>query len=136
MLALSGLQRRSKLATLSRDDRGSVAIMFALSIFVVFTLVGGAVDFGRAMVARERLQSAVDSSVLAAARVWQLENDLTLAEEKALAHFDSNKPLEDSRVVSFTPDMQAATFTMVGETTVISSGQPAAASSSPTICMS
>ena len=122
MLALgvwrAELVRRLKLAAVARDDRGSVAILFALSIFVVFTLVGGAVDFGRAMVARERLQSAVDSSVLAAARVWQLENDLTLAEEKALAHFDTNKPVEDSRVVSFTPDMQAATFTMVGETTV------------------
>jgi Flp pilus assembly protein TadG len=112
------LVRRMKPARLARDDRGSVAIMFALTIFVVFTLVGGAVDLGRAMVARERLQSAVDSSVLAAARVWQLENDLTLAEEKALAHFDTNKPQEVSRVVSFTPDMQASTFTMVGETTV------------------
>jgi hypothetical protein len=121
MLALGvwrAVVRRNKLATLIENDRGSVAIMFALTIFVVFTLVGGAVDLGRAMVARERLQSAVDSSVLAAARVWQLENDLTLAEEKALAHFDSNKPIEDSRVVSFTPDMQAATFTMIGETTV------------------
>jgi Flp pilus assembly protein TadG len=107
-----------KFATVAKDDRGSVAIMFALTIFVVFTLVGGAVDLGRAMVARERLQSAVDSSVLAAARVWQLENDLTLAEEKALAHFDTNKPVENSRVVSFTPDMASATFTMVGETTV------------------
>lgn len=112
------LVRRLKLARLARDDRGSVVIMFALTIFVVFTLVGGAVDFGRAMVARERLQSAVDSSVLAAARVWQLENNLTLAEEKALAHFESNKPQEVSRVVSFTPDMVASTFTMVGETTV------------------
>jgi Flp pilus assembly protein TadG len=112
------LERSKKLSVLARDDRGSVAIMFALSIFVVFTLVGGAVDFGRAMVARERLQSAVDSSVLAAARVWQLENNLTLAEEKAMAHFESNKPQEVSRVVSFTPDMAAATFTMVGETTV------------------
>lgn len=112
------LVRRMNVAALAKDDRGSVAIMFALTIFVVFTLVGGAVDLGRAMVARERLQSAVDSSVLAAARVWQLENDLTLAEEKAIAHFDTNKPVEDSRVVSFTPDMQAATFTMVGETTV------------------
>ena len=88
--------RRLKFATLAKDDRGSVAIMFALTIFVVFTLVGGAVDLGRAMVARERLQSAVDSSVLAAARVWQLENDLTLAEEKALAHFDTNKPVKNS----------------------------------------
>jgi Flp pilus assembly protein TadG len=112
------LVRRMKLAGVAKEDRGSVAIVFALTIFVMFTLVGGAVDLGRAMVARERLQSAVDSSVLAAARVWQLENDLTLAEEKALAHFETNKPQEVSRVVSFTPDMVAATFTMVGETTV------------------
>ena len=112
------LRRRSNAGGLRKDDRGSVVIMFALTIFVVFTLVGGAVDFGRAMVARERLQSAVDSSVLAAARVWQLENDISLAEQKALAHFQSNKPQEVSRVVSFTPDMQNATFTMIGETTV------------------
>jgi Flp pilus assembly protein TadG len=103
---------------LAKNDRGSVIIMFGLTIFVVFTIVGCAVDYGRAMLARARLQAAVDSSVLAAARVWQLENDLTLAEQKALAHFDSNKPDEPSRVVEFTPDMVAATFTMVGETIV------------------
>jgi Flp pilus assembly protein TadG len=103
---------------LSGDDRGSVVIMFGLTVFIVFTIVGSAVDYGRAMLARARLQAAVDSSVLAAARVWQLENDLQLAEQKALAHFDTNKPYHPSRVVEFTPDMVAATFTMVGETTV------------------
>jgi Flp pilus assembly protein TadG len=108
----------ARLRGLSRDDRGSVVIMFGLTVFVVFTVVGSAVDYGRAMLARARLQSAVDSSVLAAARVWQLSNDMQLAEQKALAHFDSNKPHDPSRVVSFTPDMVAATFTMVGETVV------------------
>lgn len=103
---------------LAKDDRGSVVIMFGLTIFVIFTIVGSAVDYGRAMLARARLQAAVDSSVLAAARVWQLENDLELAEQKARAHFDTNKPSEPSRVVQFTPDMVAATFTMVGETAV------------------
>ncbi|MFN3744153.1 MAG: pilus assembly protein TadG-related protein [Hyphomicrobiaceae bacterium] len=103
---------------LSRDNRGSVVIMFGLTVFIVFSIVGSAVDYGRAMLARARLQAAVDSSVLAAARVWQLENDLQLAEQKALAHFDSNKPSDPSRVVEFTPDMVASTFTMVGETTV------------------
>src|SRR5688572_23621325 len=103
----------ARLRGLSRDNRGSVAILFGLSIMVVFGIVGSAVDYGRAMIARARLQAAVDSSVLAAARVWQLENDLELAEAKARAHFDSNKPDHPSRVVSFTPDMVAATFTMV-----------------------
>ncbi len=108
----------ARLRGLARDDRGSVIIMFGLTVFVIFTIVGSAVDYGRTMLARARLQAAVDSSVLAAARVWQLENDMDLAEQKAVAHFDSNKPYEPSRVVSFTPDMVAATFTMVGETTV------------------
>lgn len=108
----------ARLGRLAKDDRGSVVIMFGLTIFIIFSIVGSAVDYGRAMLARARLQAAVDSSVLAAARVWQLENDLELAEQKALAHFESNKPTEPSRVVQFTPDMEAATFTMVGETTV------------------
>jgi Flp pilus assembly protein TadG len=108
----------ARLRGLSKDSRGSVAIMFGLTIMIIFGIVGSAVDYGRAMLARARLQAAVDSSVLAAARVWQLENDLELAEVKARAHFDTNKPSEPSRVVSFTPDMVASTFTMVGETTV------------------
>lgn len=108
----------ARLNGLAKNDHGSVAIMFGLTVIIVFSIVGSAVDYGRAMLARARLQAAVDSSVLAAARVWQLENDLQLAEEKARAHFDSNKPDEPSRVVQFTPDMVAATFTMIGETTV------------------
>lgn len=103
---------------LGKDHRGSVAIMFGLTVFIIFTIVGSAVDYGRAMLARARLQAAVDSSVLAAARVWQLNNDLQLAEQKAYTQFDSNKPYNPSRVISFTPDMVAATFTMVGETVV------------------
>jgi Flp pilus assembly protein TadG len=113
------LQRASgRLRGFAKDDRGSVVIMFGLTVLIIFTIVGSAVDYGRAMLARARLQAAVDSSVLAAARVWQLENSLQLAEQKANAHFDSNKPHDPSRVVSFTPDMVAATFTMVGETVV------------------
>ena len=102
-----------RVARFRADANGSVLIMFSLTIFIIFSMVGGAVDYGRALLARERLQSAVDSSVLAAARIWQLENDLTLATEKALTHFEINKPLDaEARVVSFVPNLQASTFTM------------------------
>ena len=50
------------------DRRGSVGLVFALTAFVVLSLVGGAIDFGRAMTARDQLQNAVDASALAAAR--------------------------------------------------------------------
>jgi Flp pilus assembly protein TadG len=37
----------------ARDERGSVAIMFTLMTVMVLAVVGGAVDFGRAVLARE-----------------------------------------------------------------------------------
>ncbi len=52
----------------ARDDDGSVAILFGLLIIVLFGLAGGAVDYSRAVDAKSRLQQAVDSAVLAAAR--------------------------------------------------------------------
>ena len=82
----------SKLHAYRDDNSGAVAIIFALSLFVVLGLVGGAIDFGRAMTVRDQMQNAVDASVLAAARVWQTENDLSLAEQKGLMYFETNKP--------------------------------------------
>lgn len=82
----------AKLISYRRDEGGAVAIIFALSLFIVLGLVGGAVDFGRAMTVRDQMQNAADASVLAAARVWQTENNLVLAEQKGMQYFESNKP--------------------------------------------
>ncbi|MFV0295845.1 MAG: pilus assembly protein TadG-related protein [Hyphomicrobiaceae bacterium] len=81
-----------------REDRGSVAIMFALSSLVILSLVGGAVDYGRASLARQQLQHSVDASVLAAARVWETTHDMGAAEQTAQNYFNSNQPrmLNDS----------------------------------------
>ena len=49
------------------NQDGSVAIIFALSIIPAMLLVGGAIDFGRAYSLRDKLQSAADSAVIAAA---------------------------------------------------------------------
>ncbi|MEO8651797.1 MAG: pilus assembly protein [Hyphomicrobiaceae bacterium] len=75
-----------------RDERGSVAIMFALTTIAVMAVVGGAIDFGRAVLTREKLQTTVDSAALAAARIWQTEQDTDLAEKKAIIHFNAMKP--------------------------------------------
>jgi hypothetical protein len=57
------------------------------------------------------LQVAVDAAALAAARVWQMQNDLAAAEEKALSHYRENKPQdllnEGPRITS---DTATATF--------------------------
>lgn len=96
-----------------RDESGGVAIIFSLTAIVILSLVGGAIDYGRAVHARYQIQEAVDSAVLAAARVWQTENDITLAQAKGLMHYNNNKPLTfSSQVSKFTPDFTANTISM------------------------
>ena len=99
-----------------KDESGSVAVIFALTSLIVLSLVGGAIDYGRAVHARYQIQEAVDSAVLAAARVWQTENDIALAQEKGLMHYNNNKPLTfSSQVSKFTPDFTANTISMEAE---------------------
>jgi Flp pilus assembly protein TadG len=102
-----------------RDERGSVAIMFALTTIVVFGAVGGAVDYGRAVLAREKLQSTVDSAALAAARIWQTEQNIDLAEKKAIIHFNSMKPEGvDAKLTKLSPDTEQNTLTIEAQATV------------------
>jgi Flp pilus assembly protein TadG len=86
------------------DRRGSVGLVFALTAFVVLSLVGGAIDFGRAMTARDQLQNAVDASALAAARAWQTESDIGVAQDKGLQFFNANKPHGYTATMSLEPD--------------------------------
>jgi len=54
-------------AELRRDERGSTALAFAISFFVVAFAIGAAVDFGRQSDLRSNLQAAADSVALASA---------------------------------------------------------------------
>jgi Flp pilus assembly protein TadG len=110
---------RSRLLQWRDDESGAVAILFSLTALVIFALVGGAIDYGRAVHARYQIQEAVDSAVLAAARVWQTENDIDLAEKKGLEHYKNNKPEQiDSQVSKFTPDLANNTISMEAVGTV------------------
>ena len=51
---------------LKSDERGSIAIIFGLSIFVLCGMVAFSVDYSRALAVRSKLQSAVDAAALAA----------------------------------------------------------------------
>lgn len=50
------------------DERGGVLLMFAVVVTVVFMAAAVAVDFGRYVIASEKLQTAVDSASLAGAK--------------------------------------------------------------------
>jgi Flp pilus assembly protein TadG len=58
--------------TFQRDERGSVAMMFALLVVTMFAFVGGAVDFARYHQMRTQYQAALDGASVAAARALQL----------------------------------------------------------------
>jgi Flp pilus assembly protein TadG len=50
------------------DSQGSVGIIFGLSFLPMLAMVGASLDYSRAVQTRTRLQTSIDSAVLAAAR--------------------------------------------------------------------
>ncbi|MBR9824468.1 MAG: VWA domain-containing protein [Alphaproteobacteria bacterium] len=65
----------------SRDRRGNVAIIFALSLLPLAVLTGGVVDYSSAMSARTRLAQALDAAALAVGR----DPNITSSEATTLA---------------------------------------------------
>jgi Flp pilus assembly protein TadG len=55
----------------AQSQSGNIAMMFGLTIMVIFGAVGGAIDYGRWLNARQQTQHAIDAAVLAAGRVLQ-----------------------------------------------------------------
>ena len=47
---------------LIKDVRGNVAILFGVALIPVLVGVGVAVDYGRALMVRERMQGALDAA--------------------------------------------------------------------------
>lgn len=75
----------------NNDRSGAVAIIFALMLTAVVSLVGGAVDFARWTAAKGETSSAMDAAVLAGGRLLQLgkpDSEVILA---AQAYYDQNK---------------------------------------------
>jgi len=59
---------RNRLQAFRADERGNVAITFALALIPVFGIVGAAVDYSRANSARTAMQAALDSTALMLAK--------------------------------------------------------------------
>jgi len=132
MAPLARLRTRTRV--FRRDERGSIAILFGLTSFIVMALVGGAVDYGRAVTARDQMQNAVDAAVLAAARIWQTEKSLDLAEQKAIEYYNNNKPRGvDSAISSFEPDTSRNTINLKATATLYAPFLSAAAMIAKTI---
>ena len=103
-----------------QDRRGSVAPMFALAIIPVFGLVGAAVDYSRANSVKAGMQSALDATALAMAK---LAPTLTQSElqTKSTAYFQAMFTHPEAKNVTVTPNYTAsggAQLTLSGSASV------------------
>ena len=72
------------------DDRGVVAVIFAIAFSALFLLSAIAIDYGRTGAELVRVQNAVDSAALAASHRLGLPDQDTAGPEKAAAYFAAN----------------------------------------------
>ena len=74
----------------AHDATGGVAITFSLTVFVIFLMIGGAIDFGRWLNARDQTLEAIDAAVLAAGRALQTGATDEVALALAKTYYDKN----------------------------------------------
>ena len=96
----------------SGDQSGNVAMIFGLTSMVVVALVGGAVDYGRWLSARNQTQAAIDSALLAAGRTAQTTyGDATKAILSATSYYNQMKSnITSSDTVNFVSKNSATSF--------------------------
>lgn len=78
-------------ARFQKDEKGTIAIVFALVAIILVLITGLAIDVGRAVHANRKISAALDAAALAAAKGMRLEN-LNDGEVEALAKtfFETN----------------------------------------------
>jgi len=79
-----------RLRALARDERGAVAVIFAICIIPAVMLVSGAIDYGRVFKVRSLIQNAADAAV-DASRSRLLMGEAEVAQSMR-AHLDANLP--------------------------------------------
>ena len=125
--------RSDMLSSLCRDEGGGVAIIFALTAFIALTLVGGAVDYGRASTSYAKIQSVIDAASLAAVGSYMADpahdkaNAVAVADRylaQSLGGFDTlalqSTFDEASRTMRITADVKVRTpfLSLAGITTL------------------
>jgi Flp pilus assembly protein TadG len=94
LLALADAVRRLDTGERARsfrgDERGVVAVLFAIVFAGVFMMAAIAIDYGRTEAELVRVQNAVDSAALAASHKLGLPDQDTAGPQKAEAYFKAN----------------------------------------------
>src|SRR6195952_4682643 len=107
------------LGRLRKDQRGNIAVIFAIALLPLVSLTGAAIDYSRANNARTSMQSALDSVALMLSK--DLSQSLIKASDinaKAQAYFNALYTNKDAQSVSISATYTAGT-TSTGSTIVV-----------------
>jgi Flp pilus assembly protein TadG len=109
-----------RLRNAARDERGSIGVMFGAIVVVMVMFIGASVDFGKAFMARDGIQDALDSAALAAGREIETGAEQAEAEAKAREIFAANLPagLENAQLTSVDIDSTAGQVILRAQTTL------------------
>ena len=115
---IRGFERlRVRLSEFACDTDGTVMMTFGLMAIAMFAMVGGAVDMGRWLNARDQTISAIDAAVLSAGRALQTGATPDQAKQVALNYYNENTKsrlsLEDD-TVQFIVSADRTTVTATG----------------------
>lgn len=96
-----------------KHEGGTVAVISAVAMVVLLSAIGIAIDYGRATYVQTRMQTALDTAVLAAAAL-----DLSKQGATATSTFNTNFKMADAGTVSLTFGNDATGFTGTARTDV------------------
>lgn len=78
------------LGAFARDDRGNIAIIFALVLIPAIAVVGTGIDYGRMLKVRSQIQNAADAA--AAVAVARADAGIDAVSQALRANLDANLP--------------------------------------------
>jgi len=79
------------LTRFGRNDRGTVAVIFAVALAALLITTGMGIDFGRKLSLQTDMQEALDAAVLAAVRIDAADRD-----DRARTYFETNMASSDA----------------------------------------
>ncbi|MCB1509361.1 MAG: TadE/TadG family protein [Hyphomicrobiaceae bacterium] len=105
----------------ARDERGTIAVVFAVMFIAVFTIVAVAVDFSISSSAKVRQQRALDAATLAASDRLGTPNQDVTGPAVAQAYFNANtKGQTGGALTGVTLDANTGRVTATAGTSVLS----------------
>jgi Flp pilus assembly protein TadG len=98
-----------QIGRLRRDQRGNIAVIFAIASLPILAAVGGAVDYSMASAQRTKMQGALDSAMLAGAIAGKQSLDAGSGQSAAIAAANSAAAnFFSANVVGYTATLTAS----------------------------